>query len=57
MPIQKTYEIAVGSDLITIDFLRSNRQFDCVEISLVTIKVTNILQFMTATTLNWLLNT
>ena len=35
MPIQKTYEIAVGSDLITIDFLRSNRQFDCVEIFLV----------------------
>ena len=34
-PIQKTYEVAVGSDSINIDFLGSNRQFDCLEISLV----------------------
>ena len=33
--IQKTYEIAVGSDSINIDFLGSNRQFDWLEITLV----------------------
>ena len=32
-PIQKTYEIAVGSDSINIDFLGSNRQSDWLEIS------------------------
>ena len=34
-PIQKTNEIAVGSNSINIDFLGSNRQFDWLEISLV----------------------
>ena len=34
-PIQKTYEISVGSDTINVDFLGSNRQFDWLEISLV----------------------
>ena len=34
-PIQKTYEISVGSNLINIGFLGSNRQFDCLEIYLV----------------------
>ena len=34
-PIQKTYEISAGSDSINVDFLRSNRQFDWLEISLV----------------------
>ena len=27
-PIQKTYEILIGSDSINIHFLGSNRQFD-----------------------------
>ena len=27
-PVQKTYEKSVGSDLITVDFLVSNRKFD-----------------------------
>ena len=34
-PIQKTYEISVGSDSINVDFLGPNRQFDWQEISLV----------------------
>ena len=34
-PIQKTYEIAVGSNSININFLGSNRQFHWLEISLV----------------------
>ena len=34
-PIQKTYEIAVGSDSININFLGSNRQFNWLEIFLV----------------------
>ena len=34
-PIQKTYEISVGSDSRNIDFLGANRQFDWLEISLV----------------------
>ena len=34
-PIQKTYEIAVGSDSITINFLNSNRQLDWTNISLI----------------------
>ena len=34
-PIQKTYEISVGSDTINVDFLGSNRQFDWLEIPLV----------------------
>ena len=33
--IQKTYEIAVGSDSITINFLNSNRQLDWTNISLI----------------------
>ena len=33
--IQNTYEISTGSDSINVDFLRSNRQFDWLEISLV----------------------
>ena len=34
-PIQKTYEIGVGSDTIIINFLGSIIQFDWLEISLV----------------------
>ena len=34
-PIQKTYEIAAGSDAINIVLLGSNTQFDWLEISLV----------------------
>ena len=34
-PIQKTDQMSVGSDSITIDFLGSNRQFDWLEIPLV----------------------
>ena len=34
-PIQKTCEIGIGSDSITIDFFGSNRQFDWLEMSLV----------------------
>ena len=34
-PIQKTYEMSVGSDTINVDFLGLNRQFDWLEISLV----------------------
>ena len=34
-PIQKTYKISIGSDSINVDFLGSNRQFDCIEIFLV----------------------
>ena len=34
-PIQKTYEMSVGSDTINVDFLGSNRQFDWLEISLI----------------------
>ena len=34
-PMQKTYEISIGSDSINIDFLGSNRQFDWLEISIV----------------------
>ena len=34
-PIQKAYEIGIGSDSINIDFLGSNRQFDWLEISIV----------------------
>ena len=33
-PIQKSYEINVGADTLEIDFLRSNRQFDWLEFSL-----------------------
>ena len=33
-PIQKTYEMYVGSDTINVDFLGSHRQFDWLEISL-----------------------
>ena len=33
--IQNTYEISTGSDSINVDFLRSNKQFDWLEISLV----------------------
>ena len=34
-PVQKTDQMSVGSDSITIDFLGSNRQFDWLEIPLV----------------------
>ena len=34
-PMEKTYEIDVGSNSINVDFLGSNRQFDWLEISLV----------------------
>ena len=34
-PIQKTQEISIGSESITIDFLGSNRQFDWLEILIV----------------------
>ena len=34
-PIQKTYEMSIGSDTINVDFLGPNRQFDWLEISLV----------------------
>ena len=34
-PYKKTYQVASGFDLIKIDFLGSNRQFDLIEISLV----------------------
>ena len=37
-PIQKTYKMSVGSDTINVDFLGSNRQFDLLEISLVSDK-------------------
>ena len=32
--IQKSYKINVGADTLEIDFLRSNRQFDWLEFSL-----------------------
>ena len=34
-PIQKTYEIKQSSDLLNIEFLGANRQFDWIEISVV----------------------
>ena len=34
-PIQKTYEISKGRDSLNVEFLRSNRQFDWIEISIV----------------------
>ena len=34
-PIQKTYEISVGSDSLAVEFYDSNRQFDWLELSLV----------------------
>ena len=35
-PIQKTYKISIGSDLVNVGFLLSNRQFDrWIEIPLV----------------------
>ena len=34
-PIQKTYEIKQGSDSLNVEFLRANRQFDWIEISIV----------------------
>ena len=34
-PIQKTYEMNIGTDSINIDILSANRQFDWIEISLV----------------------
>ena len=33
--IQKTYEISIGTDSLTIEFYGANRQFDWLEISLV----------------------
>ena len=34
-PIQKTYEINIGTDSINIGFLGLNRQFDWIDFSLV----------------------
>ena len=34
-PIQKTYEINLGTDSININFLGVNRQFDWIELSIV----------------------
>ena len=34
-PTQKTYEISKGQDSLNVEFLRSNRQFDWIEISIV----------------------
>ena len=34
-PLQKTYEMSIGTDTINIEFYGSNRQFDRLEISLV----------------------
>ena len=34
-PIQKTYQIKEGSDSLNAEFLRANRQFDWIEISIV----------------------
>ena len=34
-PIQKTYEIKIGSDSLNVEFLGANRQFDWIEISIV----------------------
>ena len=34
-PVQKTYEISVGSDSLRVEFYGANRQFDWLEISLV----------------------
>ena len=39
--IQKTYEMFVGSDSLTIEFYSANRQFDWLEISLVSDKNDN----------------
>ena len=36
--IQKAYKISIGSDSINVDFLGSNKQFDWIEISLVSDK-------------------
>ena len=36
--IQKAYKISIGSDSINVDFLGSNKQFDWIEISLVSNK-------------------
>ena len=37
-PIQKTYEIKQGSDTVIVEFLCANRQFDWIEISIVSDK-------------------
>ena len=37
-PIQKTYEIQIGSDSLNVEFLGANRQFDWIEISIVPAK-------------------
>ena len=34
-PIQKTCEISKGQDSLNVEFLRSNRQFNWIEISIV----------------------
>ena len=39
IPIQKTYEINVGTDSINIDFLGANRQVDWIELSTVYDKI------------------
>ena len=40
-PIQKTYEISVGSDSLTVELYSANRQCDWLEISLVYDKSNN----------------
>ena len=37
-PLQKTYEIGEGQDSLNVEFLGSNRQFDWLEISIVSDK-------------------
>ena len=40
-PIQKTYEIKQGSDSLNVEFFGANRQFDWIEILIVTTKLTS----------------
>ena len=49
-PIQKTYEMYVGSATINVDFLGSNRQFDWLETSFYLIQATNRQECVTVAT-------
>ena len=40
-PIQKPYEIKQGSDSLNVEFFGANRQFDWIEILIVTTKLTS----------------
>ena len=51
-PLQKTYEMPVGSDSINVEFFGLNRQFDCSKFLFFTTEVINTRQYMTATMLN-----